>query len=209
MMFVTFIFIFFALLFIGSLAISGWFFITRGEEIVLEDGKKRRTGKLFRGWYFFWMKKRSCKKVIFFDDDHAFELYMKVRDKFVIGKDKYDLTPVNGFFKIDNATRYTDIIRWIEGAFEVKLKDDGGGLFRIVMEEDQYVFPHWLRDPLAKCSTCFASIYGSLFYWLLIALVKIDLFEWSSNVTLAKIFFWIVFCLSVAVINTALAKKFN
>ncbi len=72
-----------------------------------------------------------------------------------------------------------------------------------------YVFPEIIRTPLAECATCFSSIYGSIFYWSAVALIEQKLFNWSNIPWLAAIFFWGVFCFSLSVLNTALAKRFN
>jgi hypothetical protein len=206
--FKTFILVYFVIVFSGSLAVTGWYFITRGDKKILEDGSEKRVGKVFRNWYFYWTKIRGMKK-IYFDEPHLFELFLKIRDKFMVSKGVYEIKQTERKFWITNWENYSEEMRWIENAFEVKFKHTGGGQFVVYKEYEDFVFPYWVRDPLAQCATCFSSIYGSIFYWLLIALPKQSLFNWASIPWLAAVCFWIAFCFSLSVINTALAKRFN
>lgn len=209
MSFEIFILVFFAVIFLGSLAVTGWYFITRGEEKILEDGSKKRTGKVFKNWFFFWTKTKDVKRRVWYDEAHLFGLYSEIKGKFVITKNSYDINQIGDRFVITQPQKYYEEMRWIENAFEVKFYDLGGNDYRVYKEYDDFVFPYWVRDPLAVCATCFSSIYGSIFYWILIALPKAKVFGWAHIPWLAATCFWIAFCFSLSVINTALAKRFN
>lgn len=50
---------------VASLAITGWFGATRGEVIVQADGTRKKSGKIFMAWYFFWAKKDKQGKNVF------------------------------------------------------------------------------------------------------------------------------------------------
>lgn len=208
MSFETFCTLFIFFLVAGSLAVTGWFFITRGEEITLEDGSKKRNGKIFKNWYFFWTKQKPCKKRVFYDENHLALLVSEIEDKFY--KDYImHIKRIEKMLVILQPQLFYNEMRWIEKAYQVKFFDKGNGHFSVYKEYPNYVFPYWVKDPLAVCATCFSSIYGSIFYWGLVALVKKSLFAWSDSPALAAIFFWITFCFSLSVLNTALAKKFN
>jgi hypothetical protein len=209
--FYTFLQSFLLIIIVGSIVVTGWFFITRGYEQVLEDGSIHRYGKIFKSWYFFWNKKWSEKEKIFYDKDHLRELYSHIDKKIL---PQFSLAGIYLVVKEEGLTR-----AWkqeFEYHHKVKLFDafnQGEGVYRVYKEYDDYVYPSWVRDPLASCATCFASIYGSLFYWLLIAFCEVagdvNLFAWCFIPKLAAVFFWICFCLCLAVVNTAIAKKYN
>lgn len=193
----------------GSLAVTGWYFITRGEIKVREDGSKVKTGKIFRDWYFYWTKTKPNKEKVFLNEANLYELYLKIRDQYR-AKELFAAISVEGtslMFK--SPEKFNEERRWIEKAFTVKFFDKGGGMYAVYKEYDDFVFPAWVRDPLAVCATCSASVYGSIFYWLLIALVDVDLFAWSSAPMWAAFAFWVAFCFTLSVLNTALAKAWN
>lgn len=209
MSFEIFILVFFAVIFLGSLAVTGWYFITRGEEKLMEDGSKKRVGKVFKNWYFFWTKTKPQKKKVWFDEAHLFDLFVKIKPKFLVSRDVYDLVQEGVTFKIQQAQKWYEEMRWIENAFDVKFFDKGGGIYSVYKEYDDFVYPYWVRDPIAVCATCFSSVYGSIFYWVLVALPKQSIFGWANTPWLAAVCFWIAFCFSLSVVNTALAKRFN
>ncbi len=209
--FYTFLQSFIMIIIIGSIVVTGWYFITRGNEQVMEDGSIHRYGKIFMSWYFFWNRKKNTKENIFFNDEHLRELYSHI-DKKIISQFKQ----VGHFLVVQENGLTASWKSDFEYHHKVKLMlfgEEGEGVYRVFKEYDEYVYPSWVRDPLASCATCFASIYGSLFYWLLIAICEaggdVNLFAWCFIPKLAAVFFWIYFCLCLAVVNTAIAKKYN
>jgi hypothetical protein len=56
--FLLFLVIFFGMVVICSLFIVGWYGITRGEIVHNEDGSITKKGKLFKGFHFFWDRKK-------------------------------------------------------------------------------------------------------------------------------------------------------
>jgi hypothetical protein len=48
---------------LAAFTITGWYYCTRGEEKTLPDGSVEKTGMIFKGWYFFWMKKTGIKRI--------------------------------------------------------------------------------------------------------------------------------------------------
>lgn len=209
MKFEIFLLVYAGFLIFGSLAVTGWYFITRGEIKVREDGSKVKTGKIFRDWYFFWTKMKPKKERVFLNEANLYELYLKIRDQYR-AKELFAHIGVEGkSIVFVHSEKFNEERRWVEKAFEVKFYDQGGGMYSVYKEYDDFVFPAWVRDPLAVCATCFASVYGSLFYWPLVALVKVELFSWATIPWLAAVLFWIAFCFSLSVLNTALAKRWN
>jgi hypothetical protein len=206
----TFIELFLILILIGTLTVTGWFFITRGRKEMLPDGTLISKGKIFKGWFFFWTRTKG-KEVVFYKGDQIVQLYRLYQIEYP--GNPYNLHSGGNSFivGIRDRDRYLSLLKndlpQIEERLgcKIDLKQEVLSLYKLY---DRYVFPWWVRDPLAVCSTCFASIYGSIFYWSVILLAN-DLFAWTEHIFFAKIFFWVAFCLSLAVCNTALAKKFN
>lgn len=197
----------------GTLAVTGWYFITRGDEETLPDGSKKRTGKIFMGWYFFWTKEKSRKKKIFYQGEQLQKLVAELRSNYLIldfDTDGFHFTVTVQPGKEAAATDISSYINDIEKKWDIKIKGFNGlKHFKAYKEYPEYVFPELVRTPLATCATCFSSIYGSIFYWGAVSLVQQKLFDWSYIPWLAAVFFWGVFCFALSVLNTALAKSFN
>lgn len=208
MNFTTFLHNFLLITIIGTLAVTGWFFITRGSKELQPDGTYKEKGKIFKNWLFFWTKTKAENKKIFYK---GFAL-QSVVDEINTNHPNLGLTVrVFDYVHINNDTIYrseNQIKNILAAAGGLKLADYSGNTFTVYKDEVDFVFPWWVRDPLAVCATCFASIYGTIFYWGVILNVP-ELFAWAPHIWFAKIFYWVAFCLSLAVLNTALAKKFN
>lgn len=69
-----------------------------------------------------------------------------------------------------------------------------------------YVLPEWLAHPISGCIFCFASIYGTLFYWIVgTVFIKLSGLELSFGIN--TIVLWIVFMLCSCSLNGILIKK--
>lgn len=196
----------------GTLAVTGWYFITRGEKETMPDGRIHKKGKVFRDWYFFWTKTRGLKKV-FYKGSELDLLWSRYKMEY--GEENpFNFSPDYNSWIVpvttENSNYLLHNIRGLEERLQVRA-EIRKNVVSFYKEYDDFVFPAWVRDPLAQCATCFSSVYGSIFYWGVICLGnnKNYIFAWTEYVLLAKICFWIAFCFSLAVLNTALAKKFN
>ncbi len=67
---------------LGALSVTGWFFITRGDEEILPDGSGKKVGKIFKGWYFFWTKEKKPKHRIYYRGDELDKLIAELRSNF-------------------------------------------------------------------------------------------------------------------------------
>ena len=212
MNFIQFLICYFIIVLLGSLAVTGWFFITRGTKEIQPDGTIKKKGKIFMGWYFFWTKTKESKKRIYYKGAALYTLVTEINDMspvaFLLLNTGNDSVSIRPSISTSELTKMLKVIGAVEIDEQSQDEDFRVTEARFFKEEPIYVFPWWLRDPLAQCSTCFSSIYGSLFYWGLILNVP-GLFYWAPHVLIAKIFYWVTFCLSLSVLNTALAKKFN
>lgn len=212
---IEFINLFIKLIVIGSLSVSGWFFSTRGQIEILPNGKKIKTGKIFKAWYFFWTKKKLYQSRAYYAPEQLKKLLIELRanfQKYNFIQEKQTMFKIESVNDKENGVPYFDLVKFIDTVcdkWEVCLDGDNNKGFGVYKNYDEYVFPELVRMPLAQCATCFASVYGSIFYFGVIILSGIDLFTWSTWPVPAMLFFWIVFCLALAVVNTAVAKKFN
>lgn len=207
----NFILLFAFLVIGGSLSVTGWFFITRGWVEILPNGKPVKRGKLFNRWFFFWNRENGSPKKIYFE---AQELYYLVGEMSGLFPDfNFENRGGTSIRIYGNYKDHQNILAQVSKKLDVQFSSFGGSdgycEYAAFREYPVYVFPEWVRFPLACCSTCFASIYGSAFYWGAISLINENIFGWATSPVVACLFFWIVFCLTLAVINTALAKKYN
>lgn len=198
----------------GTLAVTGWYFITRGEKETLPDGSIKRVGKIFKGWYFFWTKEKETKKKIFYKGDALAKIIAEVNSNLPYTRLVMDGYSFRIFATQDEKQEFPlvaipNIISQIEHQWGVKLFPKSDGYFSVYKEYPDYVFPEWVRMPLAVCATCFSSIYAAIYYWGLIGLIAQPVFTWATYPWAAAIFFWGVFSFALSVLNTALAKAFN
>lgn len=214
MSFIQFLVSYFLIVLLGSLAVTGWYFITRGTKEIQPDGTIKEKGKIFKGWLFFWNKTKQSKKRYYYSGKALYDLVTEINNMSPVAFLLLNLGEERNTVKVQPSISSHELEKMLKQVGQVEADEQEIDLdFRITSvkffkEEDVYVFPWWLRDPLAVCATCFASIYGSIFYWGLILNVP-GLFDWAPHTLFAKLFYWVAFCLSLSVLNTALAKKFN
>jgi hypothetical protein len=223
-----------ALLFVAAFVICGWFGITRGRIETLVDGTEEKHGKIFMGWYFFWHRTQGKKRIY----HSGYGL-----DKFAVNAAQHHLKLERvivgcnspGYMKCCDATE-DSIQYWHSGPISteahVKVREHlkahlietpigegnyppGAVWVSPYVEENDYVFPEWLRDVMAGCITCHSSVYGTLFFALFHLLVGKDILQAGMYAPFAASFVWvvlatwIVFCISLAYLTTVLYKKFN
>lgn len=72
--------------------------------------------------------------------------------------------------------------------------------------QGKYRFPHWVHAPLSSCVYCYASIYGSIIFW-----VGGLVFCRLANVNLAfswyLVLLWIAYCFITSALNGIIIKK--
>lgn len=200
----------------GALAISGWYFITRGRIETLPDGTKEKRGMIFSFWYFFWTRTAERPRRIYYTGDQLMALYKDLSRALIgpAGKSPNLLDKIEVFYSSVKLHNYdywkaSGALDRFSEAHEVGLVYKGDGYVSIYKEVDEYVFPVWLRKPLATCPTCFAGVYGTLFYFAASALAGDGLYAWATAPAFAFFFFWVVFCMALAVLNTAITQTFH
>jgi hypothetical protein len=201
-----FIVTYLGLIAIGTLVVGGWFFITRGEKITLPDGSIQKKGKIFRDWYFYFTQELPAPKQIYFKGKELKSLVKKLNPYF-----NNLVTVHEGAVSIlnDKDFKEKNVFSQVQEDFNIRFWPKGDGYYAIYREYPDYVFPEWVRYPMAVCATCFSSVYGSFFYWSTYPFIGKHLYSWMEMPILASVIFWIVFCFSLSIPLTALAKKYN
>lgn len=202
-----FILSYLGLIAMGSLAVGGWFFTTRGKATILPNGAIKKEGKVFKFVYFYFMEETGTEK-IFYRVGQVTKLIEEMRATGLIPEGiGFNISYESGIVSTtwDGAKKF--LYNYCKQV-GVGFLDKGDGYFAFYKEYPVYRFPEWVRDPLVKCATCFSSFYGSLFYWTAYCFIGDHLFLWMQ-MPLAPVIFWIIFCFSLAIPLTALAKKYN
>jgi len=193
--------------FSGSLVMLGWYIITRGRVEYTPSGEPYKAGKIFKGWHFFWTKKKKIREYDIIEGK-------PLVDSFLILKNKYD------FLRLGNTNKYIffdekyydilksdkELIKKMVGADDVVFGDNGRFL-SLLKDKNKYVFPEWIRDPISECVTCYASFYGTLLY-IVFYYGNSQLFDWCK-IPFANVIFWVIYCMSCAAINTILKQNFK
>jgi hypothetical protein len=183
----------------GSPFIVGWYIITRGEWYIQPDGRWKKYGLIFKDWSLYWEQYRKTNKIVYTGDelDKKMEFLAKVRP------DLYTVTPAwSGPAK----TWTKEDLPALKDALACEAELTSTGHFIFYLKDPVYYFPAWIRKPISECPICMSSIYGSTFYWFIVVQVP-NLFSWSSKENLAKLGFWVIFCLILACGNKYLEQK--
>lgn len=221
------------LMLVVAFFVLGWYAITRGQVIKFPDGTEKKAGKIFKAWYFFWMKQRSepiKKYYTGFDllllasnvlsanglsvkaigNSHVQVEYNKTEEEIALIQARIK----NGFDAETEVVLLENEVL-IVGSFVPMIKEKAGYSIRFYKEYEDYVFPDWVRDMTAGCITCHASIYGSIGFWTFHCLVKAQylheyVYGWVPHnfVVPAMIMTWGAFCFSLSYVMTVLWKKF-
>lgn len=206
---IAFIVFWLLLLIVGGFFINGWYTITRGEYEEQVDGSRKKVGKIFKGWYFFWFKEKEDKKLTQYMGSHLIGMYQQIKGM-LSAERMLQLYP--GFIMTDETI--DPFISNIESRLSVKavlVDDEIEGRKRLFLykESTDYVFPDWVRTVLAGCITCFSSIYGTIVFFTAHALMYNKLhaiYSWADNVYVAIFFVWISSLMIWAYLNTLFYK---
>lgn len=184
----------------------GWYYITRGFWYKTPDDHWAISGKIFCFWSLFWEQYRSEKKVYFKGSElvRKYELLKTINptlsDQISVNNDKTALVIKDGFAKAVKEKRpyLEDVwgcVVWVDGPF-----------IMLIATQEVYLFPMWIRFPFSECPSCMSSVYGTAIYYFVVCQQR-GLFSWSLKENLAKVGFWVIFCLILACLNTFIDKK--
>lgn len=222
---------YFLLLLASAILLCGFYAITRGYKETTPSGEIKYKGKIFKGYYFFWMAEKSEMEKVYYLGDHLAYIVKSI-------KNYVGLCPIQllNHTKIDknilvelNAQRFftSDLsffdqiptLRYNLGIdFDVTLLGDGRINVYVYKNEPVYVYPWWVRDMMVGCITCFSSFYGTIIF-LLSNLFFGHFFSYTLYIIIPDgygcVYFlnifmiWVAYCISLSWLNTVLWKKFN
>ena len=178
---------------------NGWFSVTRGTEVDQVDGTKKRLGKIAKGWYFFWFKKKETPKRIQYKGQYLLEILKNVKALCP----EAPITFAKDYLFVEKPM--LDMIPVLEQNLKVKISaseqcpfcEDGIYVMQFYKEEDDYVHAEWLRTVLAGCLPCFSSVYGTIIFLVFHSLALGSgtigyMYSWSPYPVRAMIATWIM-----------------
>jgi hypothetical protein len=193
---------------IGSLFCIGWFIITRHEWVTEPNGERRLYGKIFKGWSAFWLKEKKEPVRVYFSGEQLKKKCDEIER--VIPKFRGRITAeplLISFAGVQDGELPKEDVYTIELATRIKMdKFNHPVEYSVYEERPQYVFPEWVRMPLAGCPPCFSSAYGSFIYWGVIY-SRPHVLSWAFSPFWSAMFFWVVYCVSISCLNVVFYKK--
>jgi len=202
--FLIFITAYFILLIIASLTMTGWYAITRGRIEYNPDGTTYRTGKLFKGWSFFWTQHKAL--LVNLRGKRLVDLYVKLKDDGA-GVDGFDCADEE-YLVFEDLSR--EKICYIQSKYNIILLQHlQADHYQVMVTDKIYIFPEWVRDPLSECPWCMASVYGSLIWWVSYFLGMYKIFVWSDYPAIAPQLLWVSFCIGCSGLNGFFKNKFK
>jgi hypothetical protein len=188
----------------GSFFTLGWYVITRGYYFLNPDGTKEVAGEIFGFWERFFEDVKGYKKINYSGDqliEKAAYLF-QAKPSFRV---KIMLVPENTSFTI-NTPLTAEERKVIEDITGTKTRDNG--YLYLYNDYPEYRFPDWFRKPISGCYKCFASIYGSIIYFIINSMSG-HIFDWASSPTATMWLMWPAYCISIAFLNTAIGSKYK
>jgi hypothetical protein len=208
---------FLTFLLFGSIIINGWFGTTRGKVITKVNGDIEKVGYLLKGWYHFWMKERKPNLIQYTGKDLA-ELIVFMKNLTgirVFETQGHDKDKPIGFDTVEEFMQYK---LFLEKQLNISMHIDTeqvANKLRVYCYKSKksYIFPSWVRDMMAGCITCHASVYGTIIFFILHAQLRTvvlqEIYSPFDNPCLAIISTWIAYLFSLAYVNTVLWKQFG
>lgn len=205
----AFMFTFFIMVLVSSIFINGWYAITRGRWETKPNGEKYWVGKIFSGWHKFFQQHKE--RTVYYENGGFLNQWQKVsgffRSEAIIEVFKTSAHVMMLEKDIDKLLIYARSCG--VNASVRKYERENEYLVSIYTVVKDYRFSDLIKDPLALCITCFASIYGALIwaFWMYV-FTKIDGqhgLEGSNffiDVPLkVNLLMMVVFCISLSYVN--------
>lgn len=186
--------------------IMGFYIVTRGEWYINPDNTWKTEGMIFKWWSLFWEQasiKTPERKIVYSGQ--------QLSDKFIFLKkvrpdvcERYRIFGNDRLIKKDGTYASTEDVAAISDALACEISH--GATLQLYYNEFVYRYPSWIRKPISQCPPCMSSIYGSGYYWFSIS-ESATVFRWASFPLLAKLGFWVIFCLILACANKFIDQK--
>ena len=153
MNFIQFLTSYFLIVILGSLTVTGWFFITRGTKELQPDGTVKEKGKIFKGWLFFWNKTRESKKRYYYNGRALLDLVNELNNMSPVAFLLLNLSEERNSVKVMPFISTSELEKMLKQIGNVHADEQQYDLdgkvtqVKFFKEEEMYVFPWWLRDP--------------------------------------------------------------
>lgn len=173
--------IIFLVVLMSSIFINGFYAITRGRWEVKTNGEKYWTGKIFSFWHKFFQahtikKEQYHGKMFYIEFERMKELGLIDVERVVASTESYFMYEITKeqapLFMAKAKLKGIDLrVHFLNGN---NTSDRSIGTFFVEKEVKVDKIPDLIKDPLATCITCFASVYGvitwfffiGIFHWL-------------------------------------------
>lgn len=190
----------------AGLLCMGWWYSTRGRTEPLPNGGRRDVdAMIFYGVNKFLTRTERIK--VYYEGDKLQELASKIKGVF---PDLYKSSAATIHFPekwIDTESsfllKWVDVMPKIEESFFCKGSIDQHGVIRFWNEYDEPVFSKFIYKPLVGCYKCYASFWGTIFFWPYATLATACGYIESTPALLP---IWVFFCFCLVPVNIYLEK---
>lgn len=202
---IQFLIFFILITLVTSFAIVSFYEITRSYIVIQPDGKETIGGYLLKHWSWYWEYVTETKRIYYCNELLKHKLSELKRLLPEIGN-KFNISDFNEYWLIKQGEMISaDEISKIKAILMCELDYNGTVKWMPFLREDIYLFPSWIRKPLSSCVRCMSSFFGSIIWLSVNYLYKP--FWWTNHNIFAFIFFWIIFCITLAKSNEFIYKK--
>lgn len=208
MEFTHYIILFAILLIVGGLFCIGWFQSTRGETEISPNGKPIDLW----GMIFYPLNKFLCKtedKIVFYEGEQLACLFEKMKRNFPAWSEMFDNARISRYGKCIDAKK-THIGMWanhlydLEKEYDVCTSIDSDGVIKVWKVYKVHKFSPYIFKPIVGCYKCYASFWGTIIYWLGVALATYtDYVEQDFDILVPM---WVVYCMSLVTVNCMIEK---
>ena len=193
------------LLVIGGLFCLGLFMSSRGES------EQAPNGTCIDKWgmIFYPITKFACKtktEIVYYSGYELKVFFSQLIKDFPNYWDSLfcDMKTNVGSLETNNLKEWLMIVGQVENKYGVKISTDNEGIIKIWKEYEKPVYNSFFCKPLIGCYKCYASIWGSLIFWLGTNFaISVGYFERDYSVLIPL---WIVYCLSLVSVNCMVYK---
>jgi len=208
-----FILVYASLLILAAFICNGWYSITRGWWDVQPDGKKVWKGKIFNKFHY-WLQ-RHMIELIPYSNEEWLKVFFQLKAFF---KETDILSIGENWVLVKNMNEKNTTLFFAYAASKgIKVKIDimeGENKERNMMiaaykPVNKYLLPDLIRYPLGECLSCMSSVYGSLIWFIWVAIIfnveKVHSSAASgifvSLSVISHIALWVFFCLILSHLN--------
>ena len=204
----SFLLMYVLMLLLTSVAINGFYNITRGRWETKPDGTKEWNGKIF-SWYSRFLQHHSIQKEFYKEKE-----WIKEFARLTAFFKKEDIVDIleNGVVvkKMDAITEaYFISFAAVNSILFTSRSYGAGSLIMIYRETKKYRLPLIIRAPLGDCLACMSSFWGTVGWiaWYQVGMAVQQVHPTPAVKMLLEIplagtlFLWVFFCICLAYLN--------